>query len=392
LEEFILKKIIKDFTTKLKGRFTHKKIQEDQIQELINDEDFMKKLLEFSGNNIDVLCTYLGHIMVYYALSNDPKLDYSVEEILNKRGEIDLYSVDEIKERGFFTHSCNGSMVEKIRTNGLGSSLNGNEKLYTALSHLKKKLNTTGTYTQQQSGKKDEVYFTSAGATSFGYACNFAPERLFLGILRQEYDDNIPVEVGESKKDYYRKIICQKFGEQLNDEVMADIDTVIDGFFSDSNYIVSFQANEVIASNNIYMEVVGANNRINLDEHIQTNCRYGNFFTSQIGSNSNTNNMDNLVMSDTVISPEKLKFLRVPDRYDLIQLIALNKGLQQGEKLDYFTLDRVERKVEKPIIQKLVKETVLEMSDTPFTDETENEVEAQEKLLQQTKESQEVGG
>lgn len=387
-----MKKIIKDFTTKLKGRFTHKKIQEDQIQELINDEDFMKKLLEFSGNNIDVLCTYLGHIMVYYALSNDPKLDYSVEEILNKRGEIDLYSVDEIKERGFFTHSCNGSMVEKIRTNGLGSSLNGNEKLYTALSHLKKKLNTTGTYTQQQSGKKDEVYFTSAGATSFGYACNFAPERLFLGILRQEYDDNIPVEVGESKKDYYRKIICQKFGEQLNDEVMADIDTVIDGFFSDSNYIVSFQANEVIASNNIYMEVVGANNRINLDEHIQTNCRYGNFFTSQIGSNSNTNNMDNLVMSDTVISPEKLKFLRVPDRYDLIQLIALNKGLQQGEKLDYFTLDRVERKVEKPIIQKLVKETVLEMSDTPFTDETENEVEAQEKLLQQTKESQEVGG
>ena len=382
-----MKKTIKDFATKLKGRFTHKKIKDEQIQELINDENFLKKLLEFSGNDIDVLCTYLGDIMVYYALSNDPKLDYTVEELLNKRGEIDLYSVDEIKERGFFTHSCNGSMVEKIRTNGLGSSLNGNEKLYTALSNLEKKLNTTGTYTQQQSGKKDEVYFTSAGATSFGYACNFAPQRLFLGILRQEYDDNIPVEVGESKKDYYRRIICQKFGEQLNDEVMTDIDTVINGFFSDSNYIISFQANEVISSNNIYMEVVGENNRINLDEHIQTNCGYSSFFTSRLGSNSNSNNMDNLVMVDTVIPPEKLKFLRVPDRYDLIQLIALNKGLQQGEKLDYFTFDRVEREGEKPIIQKLGKETVLEMSDTILEDETERDMEAQEKLLQQTKEN-----
>lgn len=382
-----MKKTIKNFATKLKGRFTHKKIKDEQIQELINDENFLKKLLEFSGNDIDVLCTYLGDIMVYYALSNDPKLDYTIEELLNKRREIDLYSVDEIKERGFFTHSCNGSMVEKIRTNGLGSSLNGNEKLYTALSNLEKKLNTTGTYTQQQSGKKDEVYFTSAGATSFGYACNFAPERLFLGILRQEYDDNIPVEVGESKKDYYRRIICQKFGEQLNDEVMTDIDTVINGFFSDSNYIISFQANEVISSNNIYMEVVGENNRINLDKHIQTNCGYSSFFTSRLGSNSNTNNMDNLVMVDTVIPPEKLKFLRVPDRYDLIQLIALNKGLQQGEKLDYFTFDRVEREGEKPIIQKLGKETVLEMSDTILEDETERDMEAQEKLLQQTKEN-----
>lgn len=32
----------------------------------------MKRLLEFSGNDIYVLCTYLGDIMVYYALSNDP--------------------------------------------------------------------------------------------------------------------------------------------------------------------------------------------------------------------------------------------------------------------------------------------------------------------------------
>ena len=44
-------------------------------------------------------------------------------------------------------------------------------------------------------------------------------------------------------------------------------------------------------------------------------------------------------MIDTVISPEQLGFLFVPDRYDLIQLIAKNKGLNLGEELDYFTFE-----------------------------------------------------
>ena len=335
---------IKDFIAKLNKRITSKKGEPNQIQVLINNKEFMKKLLDYSGNDIDNMCICLGDIMIYYALSNDSKSDYTIEELLSKRAEIGLFSIDEIKEKGFFTHSCNGNIIEMIRKNGLGSDLNFNEELYSSVSRLEQKLNTTGTYTKQQSGKKDEVYFTSAGATSFGYACNFAPERLFLGILRQEYDNSIPIRVGESKKDYYRKVIYQKFGENLTDDIMKDIETVIDGYFSDSNYIVSFPVDEVISSDNIYFEFVGENKRINLEDHIQANSGYIDFFTSRIGSNSNSNDMDNLVMINTVVPPEKLRFLRVPDRFDLIQLIALNKGLQQGEKIDYFTFDRVEEK------------------------------------------------
>lgn len=339
-----MKQTIKKIVTKLSKRFTHKKIKDNGIQELINNKEFMKKLLEFSSNDIDVFCTYLGDIFVYYVLSNDNKLDYSIEDILNKRVEIELYSPEEIKEKGFFTHSCNGSIIEQIKKNGLGSQLNTNEKLYTALSNLEKKLKITGEYTKQQSGRKDEVYFTSAGATTFGYACNFAPERLFLGILRQEYENNIPVKVGENKKDYYRKVIYKKFGENISQDIRNDIETVLDGYFSDSNYVISFKVNDVISSDNIFWEVVEENNRINLDEYIQNNCSMGNFFTSHIGSNSNPNNMDNLVMINTILSPEKLRLLKVPDRYDLIQLIALNKNLQQGEKIDFFTFKKVEEK------------------------------------------------
>lgn len=321
-----------------------KRLKDNQIQKLINDKKFMKKLLEYSQNDIDTLCWWLGNIMVYYALSNDHKLDYSIEEISNKIGDVGLYSVDEVKEKGFFTHSCNGCMIEQIKKNGLGCPLNTNDELFSALSRLEDKFNTIGDYTKQQSGRKDEIYFTSAGATSFGYAINFAPERLFLGILKQERDRGIPVEVGESKKDYYRRVLYQKYGENLNDEAIADIETVLNGYFSDSNYIVSFNVKDVISSDNIYIETVIEYDKINLDEHIQTNFLGNNFFTSDTGSNQNSNNMDNLVMINTIIPPEKLSFLRVPDRYDLIQLIAINKGLQNGEKLDYFTFDKIDNK------------------------------------------------
>ena len=44
------------------------------------------------------------------------------------------------------------------------------------------------------------------------------------------------------------------------------------------------------------------------------------------------------------------------------------------------------------ITQKLGMQVVDELEDTQLEDETERDMDAQEKLLQQTKESQEVGG
>ncbi len=263
-------RLLKNLVKKIEGKFTHNKLKTSQIQRLLNDNHFLEKLLEYSCNDIDVFCCYLGDIFVYYSLTNDQNINYSIEELLGKIYGINLFTLDEIEQKGFFTHSCNGCMIENIKNNGLGSPLNINPELYAAVNFLEKNLKITGDYTKQQSGKNDEVYFTSAGASSFGYACNFAPERLFLGILRQERESSIPVTVGESKIDYYRKVLYKKFGKNINDE-------------------------------------------------------------------------DNFVMINTVISPKDLTFFKVPDRYDLIQLIALNKNIHQGEMLDYFSFDKIEK-------------------------------------------------
>ena len=334
----------RDLLIKLKELLLKNKEDVSPINELLSNDIFIANLLEYSMNDIDVFCSYMGEVFVYYLISGDRCIYNSYEEINNKYWELIYNGFDILswlKNDGVFTHSCNGSMVKYIKRNGLGSSLNGDASLFEALNFLEKKIGITGDYTKQQSGRIDEVYFTAPGATTFGYVCNFAPERLFLGILRQEFDEALNVKYGESKIDYYRRVLYRKFSDVLDDEVKANIEVVLNGFFSESNCIITFPISEVIDSNKIYQEVVSDNNLINLREYIIRNCgsNYFDFFTRNVGSNSNTNNMDNLVMIDTVISPLKLKFYQVPDRYDLIQLIARNKKLEVGDELGYFDFE-----------------------------------------------------
>lgn len=313
------------------------------INRIICNEKFILNVLKASHNDLDLFFYKLGMVYNYYFLSKDNNADYSIEEIIERYDNL-LTSGINLKEKvidnGIFTHSCNGNMVEYIKKNGLGSSLNRNYELFTALNFLENKLGITGEYTKQQSGRLDEVYFTAPGATSFGYACNFAPERLFLGVLKQERDNSINITYGENKIDYYRKVIYSKFGNNIDQEIKRNIEVVLNGYFKSSNCIISFPVSSIIESDNIYFETVSEKDHINLKEHIERYCNDGyNFFTTNVGSNSNTNNMDNLIMINTVISPEQLGFLFVPDRYDLIQLIAKNKGLKLGEELDYFSFE-----------------------------------------------------
>ena len=317
------------------------------IQYLLSNEKFLSKLLQDSNNDIDYLCYRLGRIYKYYLISGDKNNYSNYEEIFEKlnalEGNFDFKNW--IFNDGVFTHSCNGSMVNLIKKNGLGSPLNKNEVLFDALNFLEKKLAITGEYTKQQSGRDDEVYFTSPGATSFGYAFSFAPERLFLGILKQENGNAIPVVYGENKKDYYRKVIYRKFENNLDLETKKNIEIILEGYFSNLNCIISFPIKDVLDSKNIYFETIKEGKALNLKDFINSNLNFSSaFFTESVGSNANTNNMDNFVMINTVISPKNLHFLQIPDRYDLMQLIAKNKEIRIGDEFDYFTFEELSPK------------------------------------------------
>ena len=316
------------------------------FQNLVQNENFILQLLEISANDIDVFCTMLGYIYTRFIVTREIRTDLQLEELLKDIPYVENYK-ERVIENGVFTHSCNGSMIDAIKQNGLGNKQNKNEQLWAALEFLEQKLGTTGNYTKYQTNRVDEVYFSAPGATTFGYACHFAPERLFLGILEQTSENNIKVVMGETKKDYYRRVLYSKF-DILEDETKKNIEIVLDGFFSKQNYVVSFPISSIINSPNIYFEKVDEEHRISLKEFIDSNCAYQdytNFFTTSVGSNSNPNNIDNFVMIDTVIPPEQLGIIAVPDYFDLIEYIAKNKNILPGEEFDYFTVEKEVRKI-----------------------------------------------
>ena len=339
----------KEVLLKIKERLKKGKQQKDfndTFQNLVQNENFILQLLEISANDIDVFCAMLGYIYTRFIVTREIRADLQLEELLKDIPYVENYK-ERVIENGVFTHSCNGSMIDAIKQNGLGSKQNKNEQLWAALEFLEQKLGTTGNYTKYQTNRVDEVYFSAPGATTFGYACHFAPERLFLGILEQTPENNIKVIMGETKKDYYRRVLYSKF-DILEDETKKNIEIVLDGFFSKPNYVVSFPISSIINSPNIYFEKVDEEHRISLKEFIDNNCAYQdytNFFTTSVGSNSNPNNMDNFVMIDTVIPPEQLGIIAVPDYFDLIEYIAKNKNILPGEEFDYFTVEKEVRKI-----------------------------------------------
>lgn len=321
----------------------------DTLKRLLEQEKFYLDLLQYSCNDIETFCYNLGNIISYYIMTRDIKYDYTAEEVLYKYAtleEMDNQTTrSNVIDNGFFTHSCNGNMLEMIMKNGLGSTKNFDEKLFSSLNYLENILNCQS-YVKQQSGRKDEVYFTSPGVTSVGYACLFSPERLFLGILKQDREDSIPVKVGENKKNYYRRVLNSKF-ENISEEIKEHIEIVLNGYFNSQNAIVFFPISTIINSQNIYFETLHTHIE-NLTEYITRNCYHEfDFFTKDIGSNSNTNNMDNLLMINEIVPSEQLRYIQIPDRYDLIQTISKIKKLPLGAEINYFTGKQMQKERQK---------------------------------------------
>ena len=50
-------------------------------------------------------------------------------------------------------------------------------------------------------------------------------------------------------------------------------------------------------------------------------------------------------MINEIIPSEYLKYIQIPDRYDLIQLISRNRNLQNGDEIDYFTGEQIKNKI-----------------------------------------------
>lgn len=325
------------------------------FQKLINNPDFLMNLLSISNDDINSFINNIGKIFSYYIMTNDTREIISPEEIIMLYDDINdkefspKDSIDYLVNNCIFTHSCNGTDLEQIKRNGLGVPIEYDKDVSDALLFLESKANMDNSYISLQSGRNDEVYFTSPGATTFNYAIDCSPERLFYGILHQNAENALPIKVGESKKEYYRRVLYSKF-DITDDNTLYCVEKVLDGFFSKENGVVCFPVKSII-DHDVYRILIRDSDRYHIKNLLSfivdkckdenNNFRIQNFFCQEAESDENSNKLDNLIFINKVIPPEMLSVITVPDRFELLQMVAMKNGMSE---IPYFYSGLEEKK------------------------------------------------
>lgn len=327
--EYSVKKFRDLFITKTKVK------EESVLKNLFNDA-FFRKVLEFSDNDLETFYSCLGNIYTYYNTFDDKKTDYSIDELIDKCN-FNLFNEEQILKHGIFTSVCSEKSLEMIKKNGLGSSLNYDKKLDGSIKFLEKKLGIP--QKRQLREHNDVIRFSAAGVSTFGEACGFFPKRIFDGILKQDENDAIPVTVGESKIDYYRKVMYKNFGAKISIETKEKIERILNSCFSGKNYVVAFHFSKVLDTKIIGINEPERMRIIDPMKYFYESSNIFGFFTQYVKDNNNK--LDNMIMYNNKIPYKNLDILSVPDRYDLIQMIAKNKMLRKGDKFDFYSLEEV---------------------------------------------------
>ncbi len=162
---------------------------------------------------------------------------------------------------------------------------------------------------------------------------NYSPERIYLGLLSQ-YTEVLPIIVGESKTDYYKRVVLSKIpdGENIPIDI---IDEVISHYLKDPPIICFFP---IFSSNYTitpYLDSFGVHKIENVSEYITSRVSKPNDFFTKSPTLPEVNGLDNLFMLNTNIPAEDIGIVQVPSHYDLVQMIARKKGANNGEFASY---------------------------------------------------------
>lgn len=350
------------------------------LNKIFTDKNFMEDMSK-NCRNVRQMQSVMGQILTYYIATRDTKT-YPYEELcrlvyqnaepknMKHKESVQEALVRNIIDEGVVTHSFNGFNLARIKKNGLGSDKNYDSVLGAELAKLEKDLGTSE-FVEKQTNSISEIYYTSPGANSIYYAMQQSPERLFHGPLNQG-NNPLPVLVGEKKEDYYLRVAIDKINKNYRlEEQQPIIDNarkVITKLCSQRPQIALIPITSKKYTLNANLAVMHGETktlREYLDHQAGGDMAWwatSIFFADCLGG-IHPSNCSNLVSTGVKVPASELEFVSVPDSFEILQIMARQKGLQPGEKFDLYSLEKVEEKeveAQQPIIQAPVVEKVEE--------------------------------
>lgn len=339
------------------------------VDKLFSSPTFMEELSKACYNDYDLIVQNMGQVLGYYLAtrSTTPMTFEQIhKEILTYNYTVKNQGKNEttqealrrnLIDEGYLSHSFNGYNFKKTKKFGLGSDKVYDQELAKDIDALERYIGRSE-YMEHQNGSSNEIYLTSPGSKTIHYASSLSPERLLLGPLNQSRKDALPIIVGESKKDYMLRVVRDKINKhytvQEQEEIMKVADRVLSKLCTkkpvaafvpiyDKFYHQYFGEDQIHAAHATLEYGMGR-----IDDTIKGITNPIEFITTNTDL-IETNNMGNLVVGGVVFPPKFLTFLELPDKFDIMQHMAKAQGLKKGDKMDYFTGQRViekENKVE----------------------------------------------
>lgn len=331
------------------------------LNKIFTDKTFIEDMSK-NCSSVNQMQSVMGRILTYYIATRDTKI-YSYEELchlsyqevepknIKRKESVQEALVRNIINDGVVTHSFNGFNLSKIKKNGLGNDKNYDNVLGTEFAKLEKDLGISE-YVKQQTNGESEIYYTSPGANSIYYAMQQSPERLFHGPLNQG-SNPLPVLVGEKKEDYYLRVVIDKVNKNYRlEEQHSIIDNarkVITKLCSQRPQIALIPITSKKYTLNASLAVEGREQK-SLKEYLEYQAdgdmefwATNTFFSDCLGG-IHPSNCSNLVSTGVKVPASELEFVSVPDSFEMLQIMAKQKGLQPGEKFDLYSLEKVEEK------------------------------------------------
>ena len=354
------------------------------MNKLLKSNDFLGEVYKKSKSP-QHFNDLLGMVLEYYITTRDTKLR-SLDEIAHCDYDSDNEKVIKNKKRnetisqaktrniitnGYVTHSANGYNKRSIKKYGLGHKKIYDEQLGKDLLFLEEKTEKSE-YVSNQVNSTSEIYYTSPGANSFHYATSFSPERLFLGPLRQDKNNALPIIIGETKEEYMIRLAERKVRELTSPKdqkkVLKVYSRVIHKLCSAPPIMVLIPIKnkkfELNASNAYQV----TDNPRSLSDWIDIMASKDTGFFSRLQGGSDHSNMGNLVSIGVKVPANCLEIIDVPDGFEVLQKIAIAQGMKKGDQIDFFT--------GKPYVQQnnLQKNSPNSMENAPTIATTINQV------------------
>lgn len=396
------------------------------LKRILSNETFISSIIQDMDKFVwEEIETKLGTVLSYYIATRDSCTSYTYEEIESKYSEIkpkrlnpDTQFYRNIIKEGVLTHSFNGYKKDRVMKYGLNYMENIKDEktkmeiqeARSKLERLESMLGQSSPYTNQvKIGTKtykhtsDEVFFTSPGTKTIEYTCKNSPERLYLGILKQNRGEAEPIVVGETKQTYMLRVLQSKIQRKYPDKTSAEYIEALQLAREITEYYCSkrpaFALIDINQAKNIPISTIvyRADKLFTLGDWINLQINppdtpngpgwsnidcVGDFFSKEFGTATEKNNLGDIATISRNIPNEAVKgIIDMPDEFEIKQMFARAKGIKDGDLIDYHTCEYREKTLtledvfeefrQNNLMSELLeKDTIIEQDDLQYKSDT----------------------